>query len=406
MRKKLIIIGVILAVLVISVVAVLVFLPVLSGAEINSDSAYVTKISDIYGQNNAFSGNRYSGVVEMGNVVDVKADSDKLIKETFVKSGDTVKKGDKLFEYDIDQMELQLSQAQLDLDQAKSEITLYNNQISALEREKSGADSNELLNIENQILAVQLDLKRAQYTEKNKQDEINKLNTSIENNVVKAEVDGKVTNVASFDTEEAFVSNAYITIATNDEYKVKSNISEENIGGFYEGASILVRSRLDESKTWTGVVESLDVSSPSTNISSDSMISSGNDDTSDSKYPVYVKLDNAEGLMVGQHITIEIAKATDEESMSDSSLKLDEYYICDITAKPYVWCMGADQKLEKRYVELGEYDEAGMKYVVASGLTQDDYIAFPEEHLVEGMPTFQLSMDTAITEDSEAVEGM
>ncbi|MEE0264119.1 MAG: biotin/lipoyl-binding protein [Acutalibacteraceae bacterium] len=402
MKKKLIIIGVILAVLVIAFVAVMFFLPVLSGTEAGIDTVPVTKIADMTGSDSAFNGNRYSGVIEMGEVVTVKADSDKLVKTTYVKEGDTVKAGDKLFEYDVDQLNLQLAQAQLDLDQSKAEITLYNNQITALEREKSGASSNQLLNIESEILSVQIQQKQAQYNEKNAQDTINKLNKVVKDNVVKSEVNGRVTTVVTADDE--YAGHTYITIGTSDEYKVLSYISEENIEAFYEGAKILVRSRLDETETWTGVVDSLDVSSPSSNVAEMSGMGDTNNDTADSKYPVRVKLDNVEGLMVGQHVTIELSAEAKEEA--SSNVELDEFYICDVQTKPYVWCMGAEQKLEKRFVELGEHNADSMTYKVVSGLTAEDYIAFPEEHLAEGMATMQISMDTEMVEDAELMEGM
>ena len=53
----------------------------------------------------------------------------------------------------------------------------------------------------------------------------------------------------------------------------------------------------------------------------------------------------------------------------------------------YVW---ADQngKLEKRTVSLGEYNMMNDSFEILSGITQEDYIAFPDADLcVEGAPT-------------------
>ena len=47
----------------------------------------------------------------------------------------------------------------------------------------------------------------------------------------------------------------------------------------------------------------------------------------------------------------------------------------------YVWAVNGRNKLEKRPVKLGEYDEAMGAYEILSGLTEDDYIAFPMEGL-------------------------
>ena len=399
MKKRVLIIAGIAAVLVIGLVSAMIVVPMMTGGELNSNVAYVTKISDLNNSELSFSGNRYGGVVEMGEVISVNADSDKIIKETFVKEGDTVKKGDKLFEYDVEQIKLQLSQSELDLEQAKSEITSLNNQIELLKREKSNASQNEALNIDSQILEKQLGVKKAKFTVSSKEEQIKNLNSSIENSVVKSEVDGKIQKIASLDEETMSSNNDYITIATTDEYRVKAAVSEENIEPFSEGASVIVRSRKDESVTWSGTVTSIDTSAPeeNNNAAADDSLSANQD----SKYPVYIKLDDSEGIMVGQHVTIELG-----ENKSDSSdkLTLDEYYVCDADTNPYVWCKSAKGTLEKRSVELGEYNAEAMNYEIKSGLTADDSVAYPEESLTEGMPTEDVAV-MASAVDAEAAEG-
>lgn len=394
MKKRVIIIVSIVLVLIIAVIiGVVAWLSQTSGVMVDGNTACVASISEIYGLDIAFTSNRYNGVVEMQEVVNVKADSDKIIKETFVKEGDTVKKGDKLFEYDVEQMQLQLSQTQLDLDQAEAQIDLCNSQITSLESQKSSADQNELLNIQNQILTLQLEIKNAEYTVSNKTTEIDELNNDIENNVVKAEIDGKIQSIGESDTESLLINNIYITIATTDDYRIKAMVSEDNLDTFSKDAPVTMRSRQDESKTWTGKVSSIDTSKPST----------GADTTGAegvSKYPVYIELDSAEGLMIGQHVTVELN--VEEGTGDGSELLLDEFYICDIDTAPYVWCRGENNLLEKRTVELGEYDEIGRKYQILSGLTKEDCIAFPEDNLTEGMTT--VSMSEIIEEEAESGE--
>lgn len=55
--------------------------------------------------------------------------------------------------------------------------------------------------------------------------------------------------------------------------------------------------------------------------------------------------------------------------------------------EPYVWVANKKDKLEKRKVKLGEYDEALGEYEIKSGLSQDDYIAYPMDGLYEGVST-------------------
>ena len=90
--------------------------------------------------------------------------------------------------------------------------------------------------------------------------------------------------------------------------------------------------------------------------------------------------------MLGQHVYIEMDEG--QEDLPDG-MWLDEYYFItdeDGAVTPYVWAADSNDKLEIREVTFGSYDEDLMKYEVVDGLTEDDYIAFPEGDLAEGMP--------------------
>ena len=49
-----------------------------------------------------------------------------------------------------------------------------------------------------------------------------------------------------------------ITIMDMTTYQVKGTINELNVGTLSEGMNVLIRSRLDESVTWSGVLDSID----------------------------------------------------------------------------------------------------------------------------------------------------
>lgn len=394
MKKK--VIGVIVTIVILLIVVGVggsFLLPMLTEDVYNTNTAFVIPIAELNGTM-TFSSNRYSGVVETQEVVSVKADNDKTIKETYVEAGDDVKKGDKLFEYDVEEMKIQLSQSELDLEQTQSEISSYNTQIESLEKEKKTATTNQQLSLTNQIEALKLDLKKANYTVETKTKEIEELNKSIENCVVKSTVDGKIQSVGSSDSYSS-TSNAYITIASDGDYRIKALVSEENIYSLYEDASVIIRSRINDEQIWTGKITSIDTAAP------DSSQSAYGTETT-TKYPVYVELDSTDDLMVGQHVTIELdlGQMTIEEK---SGLWLDEFYICDIDSAPYVWCDNGSGRLERRSVELGDYDEELMKYDIVSGLTEEDYIAFPEDRLTEGMATIT-ELDDSYFDTYEAGE--
>ena len=60
----------------------------------------------------------------------------------------------------------------------------------------------------------------------------------------------------------------------------------------------------------------------------------------------------------------------------------------DEDGSAYVWADNGQGRLEKRAVELGDYDMGQDMYRILSGLNEEDYVAFPNEELcVEGAPT-------------------
>ena len=129
--------------------------PLFANDDTSADASkiYVQSVDEIV-NGFSFTANRYSGVVETQELVKVDADVDKKIKETFVKEGDSVKTGDKLFEYDIDDMKIQLDQDKLDIAQAENVIKDYNAQIEALEKEKKTLSANKQISITNQKKAT------------------------------------------------------------------------------------------------------------------------------------------------------------------------------------------------------------------------------------------------------------
>lgn len=93
------------------------------------------QISDLTGQTSGVS-NRYAGVVEPQETVSVELESGRTVKEVQVKTGDQVKKGQLLFEYDLSSIQESLEEAQLDLDRLKNEASSLNERIATLEKER------------------------------------------------------------------------------------------------------------------------------------------------------------------------------------------------------------------------------------------------------------------------------
>lgn len=162
---------------------------------------------------------------------------------------------------------------------------------------------------------------------------------------------------------------------------------------------MIIRSRVDDS-TWTGTVTKIDLEHPDNGNNNDYYMSSG---TTATKYPFYISLDSTDGLMLGQHVYVE---ADYGQGDVKEGLWLDEYYIMQEDDGAYVWAENAKGYIEKRKIELGEYDENMMRYQILSGLTEDDYIAYPEDRVKEGMKVTHNYEDVVIddTEDGGSID--
>ena len=368
-------------------------LGVMTGCGGNAEDAVtVQKVSDITSQGSVGLVNRYAGIVVSGETATVKK-GDKKVLETYVKEGDFVTEGDVLFCYDNEAMELQLSKLLLELEGYENTISNAEEDIPNLERQRDAAPAAQQLTYSLQIQELQANVREATYNKGLKEREIENLQEALEDTDVRAPISGRVMSVKNTENtgassgygDDTSGSDAYITIMDMTTYQVKGTINELNVGTLSEGMNVLIRSRLDESVTWSGVLDSIDWETKvQTNNSPYYGGGGGNEMTSSSKYPFYVKLNDVTGLILGQHVYIEPDYGQQEVR---EGLWPPEYYIVDADSSPYVWAANGRDRLEKRGVSLGEYDAERGEYQVISGLKESDYIAFPMDGLTAGMHT-------------------
>ena len=406
-KKKLFLaIGIAVAVIIIAVIIIIAIRKAGNSGD-SEDNVYVSSVANITGNDSAGALNRYAGVIEPQETKEIEKSSDKTVKEILVSEGDEVKVGTPLFTYDTEEMSMKLSQAELDLESLNNDINSYNNQITTLEKEKASASANDKLSYTIQIQEVQNDILRAEYNKKSKNIEIEQLKKSLDNATVLSELDGVVKSInENGDTDSSTGEpKPFMTIMATGNFRVKGTVNENNINTLSESMPVVIRSRLDSSVTWTGVISKIDYENQTQD---NNNYSFGNNSDTSSKYPFYVELDSADGLMLGQHVFIEPDYGQSEKR--DGIWLMENYFVFDGN-DAYVWAMNSKNKLEKRKVELGEHDEDLMEYEVVSGLTKDDCIAWPNDHLSEGMKCTVTSVDQMISQglssgdDSNADDG-
>ena len=386
----------------------------------SKEVAYVTKISTLIGEDSGVL-NRFAGVVEPQDTVKVNIESGRTVTEVKVKTGDEVKKGQLLFEYDLSSIEDSLKEAQLALDRLKNEALSLNEQIKTLEKEKKKANKNNQLSYTIEIETNKMNLKKNEYDQVSKQAEIDKLQAATTDTEVRSEIDGVIQKIdtsklgsddgdtlddsMSYDYGSSDSSdNSFITILSTGAYRIKGMVNEQNRNTIVPGSAVLIRSRADDSQIWHGTMGAVDEQNSSNSNSNNSYwgMSSGDDTTSSSTYPFYVTLDSSEGLMLGQHVYIEMDEGQEEKK---SGIWIGDYYIVDAdTENPYVWAADSKGRLEKRSVILGQHDDNLSEYEIVDGLTEDDSIAFPSDTLVEGMTAKDISemeSDESLDMDSD-----
>lgn len=352
----------------------------------NDNVVYVTSVESLTSSGNSNGAlNRFAGVVETQEKLEIQPNSEKTVKEIYVEEGQEVEVGTPLFCYDTETDQENLSKAQLELERISNAIGNKYNEIAALEKEKKNAGSEEKLDYTLQIQSAQMELKQSEYEKKSKQVEIQKLQDAIENAEVESEMAGVVKSINNGNQETTYYgeSQAFMTIIAMGDFRVKGKINEQNMGSIVPGEPVLVHSRVDESVTWKGTMGEVDMQNPG-NDSNGMYYYGGDSSTQSNSYPFYVELESSEGLMLGQHVYIEADHGQEDKK---AGIWLDEYLIADIDENPFVWADNGKGKLEKKEITLGQYDEVMCKYEIADGLTEEDLITYPEQGLEEGMPT-------------------
>jgi len=378
-RKK----GIILAaviILVFGVALILYFGGKRLGGGSSKEKVYVEQVASLGG---AGAQNRYSGVVESQKTFDIQKNQERLIKEVFVKVGDEVIVGTPLFEYDTEEVQNQINQDRLELEDMENQISGFNHQIASLEGERRNAPEDQKFQYTTQIQTLQTSIKQTEFSKKSKEVEIQRQQQTIENAVVKSELAGIVKSMSESGADPMTGQPLpYMSILAMGEFRVRGKINEQNIWEIQQGQTVLIRSRLDESKVWEGVISEIDTT-PATENSNSFMSFGGAPGETASTYSFYVPLDNIEGLMLGQHVFIELDFG--QQEVMEGVWLYEGYLIMEEDS--FVWVDNGKGKLEKRKVELGSYDENLGLYEVVSGVSNEDYITYPMPMLYEGMPT-------------------
>lgn len=313
-RKKLIIIicAAVLAV-VIAVIAVTAIVSNNSSNDADEDDEDIEYI-DVQ------TGNFYAGVIEPQQTSDVSKDPDRTVSEVHVKVGDTVKKGDKLFEYDSNETSSKLSKAKIEYEGIQNDIAECDTRISQLTRARADAEDAQKAEYTSQIQEQENSKSQQELNLKIKQVEIDNLQKSLDNCVVTSPIDGIIKQINNSSDSS---SGAFMTVLMNGSFRVKGQVDETNVRSLSQGMSVIVHSRIVKDKTWKGTISKVDTGTTADKGGNTNM-DSGNSDNSATKYYFYVNLDSNDDLLLGEHVYIEIETANAEENVNAEQDEADQ----------------------------------------------------------------------------------
>ncbi|MBR2605556.1 MAG: pentapeptide repeat-containing protein [Clostridia bacterium] len=369
-------------------------------------TVYVQSVSVITGVGPAGQRNRYSGVVEAKNVVKLDPDKDLTVKECFVAAGDKVVKGQRLFSYDVESMQIAFEQLQLDILGLENGIQTGEAKVESLKKKLATVKEFKKYEIQMDIQTEELEVRKKQYELSGKTKQAEDMEEALKNTVVYSPVTGTVRSVKTGDSSgQDYYSyggstedTAYITIVAGNDYCVKGTVSEQTIHTLQEGMDVRILSRVDDS-IWPGRIYKINTEETKQNGSRYYYYDSGSGEQA-SKYDFFVELDNNEGLLMGQHVYIELGSGADQES---DALLLPLYYVVENEGQPFVYAADGENRIEKRTVTLGDQDEENGTVAILDGLSYLDRIAFPDETVQVGM----LASETAyVPEDLGSMEPM
>ena len=287
--------------------------------------ASVQSVAMICGLGSVGRVDRFSGVVSPMSETSVNAAENSTVGTIKVAVGDTVKAGDVLFTYDTEQTRLDAERKQLELEKLKSTLETQKKQREDYIKLRDEASGDEKRQYALDVQEKDNDILETNYNISLKQKEIDKLSALLKNASVVSPIDGSVQSV----NKDGGMDNMgnplpLISLVETGSFRIKGYVNENNAASIYEGMAVILRSRVSDD-TWQGSISLIDYANPTSAGGNNYYYDmGGRDDTvTSSKYPFYVTLEDAGGLLLGQHVYIEPDYGQDDTD--DAAIQLPEW---------------------------------------------------------------------------------
>lgn len=328
-----------------------------------------------------------AGQVVPGNIETLYPDATKgQIKDLYVKTGQKVTKGQKLFAYDGADLSNQLQQLQIDTQSANIQMNQSNKKIAALQKQiqaaqaaNAGTTGTDPLN--SQLQDLQFQQETTQLTiEKNKlqeEDLQNKIAALIVYSTISGIVQQANADAGQSTEQSASLPTPIVQIASNEPFVIQGTLTELQKVQVKPNQPIIVTANAVSGKTWTGKIT--DVSEyPAASDLTQSTASAGVQQSQNISYYNYkATLDTQEGLSPGYHVDVQVNLSTKK------MLVVPNGSIIVNGNSSYVY-VSKNNKLHKQTVSTGIGD--GNSIEVLQGLKAGDkVVSNPSANVYDGM---------------------
>ncbi|MFD3446599.1 efflux RND transporter periplasmic adaptor subunit [Microbacteriaceae bacterium 4G12] len=295
-----------------------------------------------------------SGRVMPGNIETLYPDATKgKVKEIFVKEGDEIEKGAKLFSYENAELTSQIKQAELQkkitsikYDQEKEQVDSLKKEIQKMK--DAGADATKLQDslkeMELQQKSAELEMERGKLQMADLQKKQNDLIIySSTNGVVQ-----KVDKDAGQSQQPMGQSKAIVQVASKDPFQIQGTLTELQKAQVAKDQTITVTSKAVPNKKWKGkIIEVSDY--PTSAEAAQAMSQDGQQAQTISYYSYKASLESQDGLAPGYHVSMQV------DLSSKEMLAVPRSSIVEKGDSPFVYVVEGN-KLHKTKVTTGMSD--------------------------------------------------
>lgn len=308
-KKKWIIIGVIALIIIVAAVNIFIMQSKKKGT---TEDVKFTEVTERQLNNTKL----ISGQVKPGNIESFYGEATKgKVKDIAVKEGQEVNKGDKLFSYDNEEINLQVKQAEIEekvasmrFDQGKKKIDSLKKDIK--KAKDSGAAKEMIESLESQLNELELQQKTSDLEKEKGNLRIEELKKKQGELTVYSNFAGVVQKLDKDASQGSTPGmggqgKAFLQIASKDPFQIQGTLTELQKSQIQKDQTITVTAKAAPKKKWTGKIT--EVSEYPTSAEVSAQAPGGGEAGQNMSYYTYkASLDSQDGLSPGYHVSIQV----------------------------------------------------------------------------------------------------